>query len=277
RPLLSFISFPLFLCQGPAPELIAAQRLTITAAQMILPRLDPFGLETSYSNSSDTIDVAINYIPDVGLIVAFDILYILGFVLVTAILLTAWLSSQVQRSSLWFLFLGSWSVASFANLLLLGNQTNRNPNKALCLIQASLIYASPVLNATTCLSFMTHVYLSVRITIESASRLPTVSTRMLHVLPWVSFLAVIVEVIAVGLMDPKQLVPDASGMYCHIMNPLPNRISATLTIACMVVVIILDVLVTRILRTVWQESRTHTRPHSVLVQEHFSLDIVIRV
>lgn len=237
--------------------------------------LDPVGLEASLSNASHTVP----YDPHVNLITAFDALYILGFIAVTAILLTAWLSSQIHRSSLWFLFVGSWSVASLANLLLLGNQTNPTPNGALCLAQASLIYAAPVLNATSCLSFMTHVYFSVSLTVESGPRMPLLSTRMLHILPWFAFIFVITEVVAVGVIHHDSVVPDASGMYCHITNSLPNRISASMTIVCMISVIVLDVLVTRILRRTWHETRsiTASRPQSVSMQEHFSLDIVIRV
>jgi len=78
-------------------------------------------------------------------IALFDTFYIVGGLLVLANLLTAWLSPHINRASTWTMFHFSWFLTAVVNLLLLGQQTGPEPNKALCLVQSMFIYAAPVL------------------------------------------------------------------------------------------------------------------------------------
>ena len=82
-------------------------------------------------------------------IALFDVFYIVGGLLVLANLLTAWFSPHINRASTWTMFHFSWFLTSVANLLLLGQQTGPEPNKALCLMQSMFIYAAPVLYVGT--------------------------------------------------------------------------------------------------------------------------------
>lgn len=85
--------------------------------------------------------------PHKTLIIIFDILYTVGPVSLLLILLTAWLSRDVRRRPTWFMAVGSWVVISVANTLLIGHQTGSADQipDGLCVVQAILIYASPVL------------------------------------------------------------------------------------------------------------------------------------
>ncbi|KJA26311.1 hypothetical protein HYPSUDRAFT_313594 [Hypholoma sublateritium FD-334 SS-4] len=81
--------------------------------------------------------------PKIGLIVAYDVLYIMGLATLLAVLATTYLSRRIKRTPLWFMSVSSWGVIGFANVLLVGQQTGPQPNLQFCLAQAALIYASP--------------------------------------------------------------------------------------------------------------------------------------
>lgn len=83
--------------------------------------------------------------PDLQLIVAFNVLQIVGFLLLVPVILTAWLSPRVRRTSTWFSFVLSWVLSSVAYFILMGQQTGPPPNAGVCLFQAALIYATPAL------------------------------------------------------------------------------------------------------------------------------------
>ncbi|PPQ99157.1 hypothetical protein CVT24_009347 [Panaeolus cyanescens] len=198
---------------------------------------------------------------NVHFIITFDALYIFGLLSLTALVSTAWWSSRIQRVSLWFLFMFSWIITSAANLLLLGQQTGNPPRFSLCLFQAALIYAAPALSATSGVAFMLHVYLSVRLTLKSNTRIQPLVTY----LTWP---------IQIGLSRRENVVPDTSGMYCHIIERIPNKITAGIAIISMLLIIILDVLVTLTLRRLWRETG---RLQTLHTHEHISLDSIIRI
>lgn len=85
--------------------------------------------------------------PSRPLIIAFDVLYIVGPLSLLAILLTAWRAEDIRQRRLptWFMAVGSWVFISVANILLIGRQTGPSPPPNICLAQAMLIYAAPVL------------------------------------------------------------------------------------------------------------------------------------
>ena len=85
--------------------------------------------------------------PKIRLIIVYDALYILGFATILAVLLTTYLSRRTKRTPLWFMSVSSWGVLSFANVLLVGQQTGPQPHPHFCIAQAAFIYASPALYA----------------------------------------------------------------------------------------------------------------------------------
>lgn len=86
-----------------------------------------------------------NLLPVPMLVVAFNVVQIIGLVMLGAVLLTACLVKDVKRSSAWYLFMATWLFYTAAHLLLAGQQIGPNPMFGLCLFQASLIYSTPVL------------------------------------------------------------------------------------------------------------------------------------
>ncbi|KAF9032618.1 hypothetical protein BJ165DRAFT_1517190 [Panaeolus papilionaceus] len=219
---------------------------------------------------------------DTGLIIIFDVLSFFGLISILVVISTAWFSPRVHRTSLWFLFMSSFAFTSISNLLLLGQQTGRQPNFGLCIFQASLVYAAPVINCTTGLSFMIHVWLSIRN--------PDLNTRisrrwiiLLHLLPLLLTLATIIEVLAVGLIDPKRVVPDTSAMFCHISSQISNRITSSISVVCMLTILVIDAFIIRILRSRWKAFQRTARPLFLQPDDpdpgrrDISLDSLIRV
>jgi hypothetical protein len=90
-------------------------------------------------------DTSTTVVPNPSLIMAYNVLYISGAMLLTLLFIVAWLFGKIKRKELWFITLFSWWLASVNYVLLIGQQVGQDPNPGLCLVQAMLIYASPAL------------------------------------------------------------------------------------------------------------------------------------
>ncbi|KJA26309.1 hypothetical protein HYPSUDRAFT_313187 [Hypholoma sublateritium FD-334 SS-4] len=97
---------------------------------------------------------------NVHFIIIYDVLFGVGWALLSIIFLTAVLARKVQRTPMWIVSVAAWVIYSFANLMMVGLQDNKPPVYALCLLQAMLIYASPVFCALIVASFLLQTYCS---------------------------------------------------------------------------------------------------------------------
>jgi len=80
------------------------------------------------------------------LVIIFDALNLFSAITLSTVLLIAWFSIRIRRVSTWYLYIFSWDVYSLGYLLILGYQAGGTmPVKGLCLFQAAMIYATPVL------------------------------------------------------------------------------------------------------------------------------------
>lgn len=80
-------------------------------------------------------------------ILAYSLLWGAGLVLMLVIMIFALLVPDIRRRAVWFPLATSWIVTCISYLLLTGHQSDTQalPTIGLCLLQASLIYASPCL------------------------------------------------------------------------------------------------------------------------------------
>src|SRR5438105_2904963 len=77
-----------------------------------------------------------------AVIVSFDVLAGLGFVLLIVTLLTALTSKYIKRLPTWYSLIVSGIIFAASNLLLLRNQrSTAHPPFGLCVTQAGLVYA----------------------------------------------------------------------------------------------------------------------------------------
>lgn len=114
-----------------------------------------------------------------AVVLAFDIMQLGGGAGLAIIMIIAGFIRGAPRLSTWYTFCFSWVVSSFSYCLLcfFGQQTGADPDPLLCVFQAALIYAAPILwvrpftlltiililfkksNVGTALSFVVHVSL----------------------------------------------------------------------------------------------------------------------
>ncbi|KDR76232.1 hypothetical protein GALMADRAFT_247523 [Galerina marginata CBS 339.88] len=212
--------------------------------------------------------------PNVHDIIIFDVLFGAGVVFLLPILSVALYSRHIKRASTWYMVIGSWVITSLSNLILLGQQTGRPPNAGICLMQAMLIYATPVLCSFTAVAFMLQVYLSIILSLRWNSKISRVQMRFLHLVPVVSFFCVLIEVMIIGLLNPAQVQRTSSGVYCNLSGSLASMITAGLTILAMLMIIIVEILTAITLRRLWKSSG---RTNAVANNEFLSIDVIARV
>lgn len=211
--------------------------------------------------------------PNVHDIVIFDVLNGVGLAFLLPILYTALRSTNIKRASTWFMVTGSWVVTSLSSLILVGQQTGPPPRTSICLMQAMLVYASPVLCSFSAVAFMLQVYLSIVLAVKSNSKISRTQTRLLHLVPCISFFCVLIEVLIVGLLNPQKIRRDPSGMYCNLSGPISYTISAGVTVLAMIMVIVIEFLTAIALRRIWKSSTKG----EVQNNEFLSMDVIARV
>jgi hypothetical protein len=97
----------------------------------------------SLTDSSVLLDQA----PDHSLqvvVLTFNILSAIGFVLLAAVFFTALLSPGVKRVSTWYSYMLAWMVFCITPFLVIGHQTHLDPppSFATCVLDSALMYAS---------------------------------------------------------------------------------------------------------------------------------------
>ncbi|KAF9477902.1 hypothetical protein BDN70DRAFT_77027 [Pholiota conissans] len=213
----------------------------------------------------------------IHLIVAFDALYIIGVVFLGVILVTVGRSFHIKRASTWFMFIFSWFLTSLVNLLILGQQTGPQPGQGICLLQATLIYGTPVFAALYAVAFLLQVHFSIRNAIMgSSTALSKTQVTLIHALPCFSFCAIVIETLTLGLMNPETVERDPSGMYCHLSSAIPRQVTAAITIAAMITFLILGFVVFFKLRRRWQAVRAMSFEKAIS-QPQISPDVATRV
>ncbi|KAJ8509090.1 hypothetical protein ONZ45_g8715 [Pleurotus djamor] len=175
--------------------------------------------------------------PNVPLIAIFDLTQILGYLLLMAIVLTAWLSKSIRRSPAWYNFLITWMISCVSYLVTLGQQTGSHPHFGICLLQSMLIYAAPAITVSAGLAFSVEMW---RIVTRATSDRHTESPRMdvfLIVAPYIVHLAICMEVLAIGLSDRSLVARDETFMFCHLTSGTPSLITACVVILSIVVAV----------------------------------------
>jgi len=168
-------------------------------------------------NSSET--GAPNASRTVQEIEVFNVLQIVAFLLHGAILFTALLSSNVRRTPTWFGLIASWMVFTLSNFLIVGQQIGPDPGFWICLTQAGLIYAAPVLCGFCGVAFILQLYFTVS-NIFKAAQICTKRVCFLLLAPPILYALIFAEVLVQGLLNPKLVQRDETGMYCHLTSKM---------------------------------------------------------
>ncbi|KAL0950948.1 hypothetical protein HGRIS_007700 [Hohenbuehelia grisea] len=188
--------------------------------------------------------------PDAGFIHAFVALQGSAAIALCILLVTASVSRRITRDATWYNFCISWIISCLSYLLLslAGQQFSSTPIHAVCLTQASLIYAAPPLTACTTLALVIQLWSNV----QSISLVPTspqskkrgLMSWILLLVPYAVFLVVFIGGLLVGIQHPDSVIMSpTSGMYCGISIKLPGWVSAILVATFMLATIVLEFLV----------------------------------
>jgi len=89
--------------------------------------------------------VAPNASAAIQLINIFNALQVMGFLVLGAVFFTALLSPDVRRTATWFSMIAPWMISALSYFLIVGQQIGSDPGFGICLTQAGLVYAAPVL------------------------------------------------------------------------------------------------------------------------------------
>ncbi|THU79892.1 hypothetical protein K435DRAFT_516341 [Dendrothele bispora CBS 962.96] len=183
--------------------------------------------------------------PDVTLIHIFNSITILGFILLLVIVLTAWRSPFIHRTSTWYCFLTYGMIFDLANFILLGRQTGENPSYKLCLIQASLNYMVPVLTAYGGVALVLQLFFSITLTMRIGYN-PKAKTRAMYLLwgiPPCLAVVIFLKTLMYGVKNPGSVIRSNSGMICKITDSVPSRVSSAFVIVAILSIMIIQVIV----------------------------------
>ncbi|TFK25325.1 hypothetical protein FA15DRAFT_668551 [Coprinopsis marcescibilis] len=172
-----------------------------------------------------------------GLFTAFITLQLFGLFGCLIIFITALAVKSVPRQTIWFSFVLSWflSTISYVLLFISGHATNPEPPYALCLTQASLIYASPVMTSATTLALVLQVYFNVKNQFSNVEiRGQRMTMRVLLGVPYLMYLAMFLGCLGAGLLIPGTVQKDPNRFYCNLVTRIPSRISS-ITVATLMV------------------------------------------
>ncbi|KAF8804418.1 hypothetical protein BYT27DRAFT_7258893 [Phlegmacium glaucopus] len=173
--------------------------------------------------------------PNIRFIIAYDVLYIFGLILLSAILCTAWFSSSIRRSTAWYSFNFAWALSCIGYLLIIGHQTGPIPGHIHCLFQAMLIYAFPALNALTFVAFM----LEILLTISGLSTIFRTTMMIFYLVPYAVFIGILIEVLTFGRLHPTTVMREPNGSICYLSTWLPQRITSAIVICSVIACLIL--------------------------------------
>ncbi|KAK0463013.1 uncharacterized protein EV420DRAFT_1149858 [Desarmillaria tabescens] len=183
------------------------------------------------------------------LVIAFDTLQVLGFVLTLALLAPALLSPNVKRTVTWFGMIVSGIVycASYSILMFIGAQGDQEPSTGVCLFQACLVHATPVFCVSCVLSFVVELLASFLLTSLGKSP-PRATPIILLVLSFILSLFVLLDTLMMGLKDPKHVRRNGSHLYCHLTTSTLVLVFCVLGVIISLATMIAEVVILIIIR-----------------------------
>ncbi|CDO71795.1 hypothetical protein BN946_scf184939.g19 [Trametes cinnabarina] len=193
-----------------------------------------------------------------------------GAIGLLAVLLTALFAPKVYRHFTWLNFCITWLIycISYTLLAFSGQQTRPEPPVfPLCLSQASLIYAAPVLVAMSTFSLV----LQLLFTLTNALKPPPKGTQpkdfmrnaFLLGAPYVLWLGFIITILVIGTRHPESVKRAGGLVYCTIKTGTPGNVTAVCVAAILLIMVGLDVYIGAVLFKNWRALRGSDRPGQI--------------
>ncbi|KAF7312379.1 hypothetical protein MIND_00251200 [Mycena indigotica] len=206
-----------------------------------------------------------------ALLAVYNFLQIFGFMIVLITLIIAWISPGVHRSRVWYSFMLSWLFFCLSYFMLAGSQVGPEPPASVCLVQAALIYAGPVLTSAGTLSVMLHMYLILWSVFKNKARPSKRQITMIQVYPYIVGLLTLIIALGIGLAHPSIAARDDTGFYCHYTSSIQPTITAVVVLLTVLVMISFEAKTALLLYRNWTAFRKF---HS---QDGISLALIVRL
>ncbi|KAF5363065.1 hypothetical protein D9758_012662 [Tetrapyrgos nigripes] len=205
----------------------------------------------------------------INVFIAFQLIGLIGFIITFIVALF----SSVRRHPTWYNFLASWIISCFSYaLLFFGGELNsgdakEKPSMALCMTQASLIYAAPPFAAATTLGLVVQIWFTVRSMVNPNPMLgQRYWTSLILILPWLLWISVIAESVGFALGTPSSVRRTGSGMYCNTGIRIPGRVSAVLAVLMLIPAVVFEALIIFALRRNWPAFKVRKNTMSMIIR-----------
>ncbi|KAI1786457.1 hypothetical protein LXA43DRAFT_975775 [Ganoderma leucocontextum] len=202
---------------------------------------------------------------EVRIFIAFQATGAIGLL---AVLLTVILAPKVYRHFTWLNFCITWLIYCISYLLLAftGSQTSPEPpSYPLCLTQASLIYAAPVLVAMSTFALVLQLWftLSKALAPPKAKQRDCLRNGFLLLAPYVAWLTEIIVILVIGTMHPTDVERAGHFVYCTISTGRPGNITAAIVAAILLVMVGFDIYIGAMLYRNWRALQGSDQPFQI--------------
>jgi hypothetical protein len=188
------------------------------------------------------------------------------------LILVAW-NPNIPRHATWYNFCASWVLYSITFLLLTltGHQDDRQPPFGICLTQAALTHAVPVLASLAMLSLVLQLWCNLKLALRGASPGDATSrTFVLVVVPYVVSFVIFLVALMDGASHIGSVRKNYANTQCSIKTDLPDQVVSVTICLVFTVTVPLEVFVGLDLYQNWKVFRglgSHgTRALSALIR-----------
>ncbi|KAI0749226.1 hypothetical protein C8Q80DRAFT_1160745 [Daedaleopsis nitida] len=193
---------------------------------------------------------------------------IIGGIGLLAVLLTAIFASKVYRHFTWLNFCITWLIYCISYTLLgfSGQQTSpKPPSYPLCLAQASMIYAAPVLVAMSTFSLVLQLWFTLSNALQPPKQKQRDTLRNIALLlaPYIAWLGFVIGILVIGTERPELVVRAGHFVYCTISGGKAGNITAIVTAAILCIMVVLDLYIGAMLYRNWRALRGSDRPGQI--------------
>ncbi|KAJ7170501.1 hypothetical protein C8R43DRAFT_93055 [Mycena crocata] len=206
-------------------------------------------------------------------VTVFNITSFIAVFSLTLVVATAHFSPTVHRSGLWFQHMISWILYSVSFVLLVTRQLGPEPPFGLCLMQASLVHAVPVLPTLSAFCFVVDLYIGLSAVVYKKRKIRPTLSKFLLKLPQTVFIGVFL-VVLLAIQDSGIVSRNADHLYCHVTASTPSIVSASLVVGTGLFIFPLEIWIAVVLCRNWVTFRHCSNPRQ---DPQVSLTMFIRV
>ncbi|KAH9921238.1 uncharacterized protein BXZ73DRAFT_91847 [Epithele typhae] len=186
-----------------------------------------------------------------------------------AVLVTALFAPKIYRHFTWLNFCITWLIycISYTLLAFAGQQLRPEPPSfPLCLTQASLIYAAPVLVAMSTFALVLQLWVTLKTALhppKAPRTRDTVFSGFLLLAPYIAWLGFVVAILVIGTLNPSSVERAGHLVYCTLQGGRAGNITAMVVAAILLVMVGFDIYIGVVLYKNWRALRGSDHPGQI--------------